>query len=1566
MKKLFFLLTTFLLTTISVWAENYPVAHDENEHVTHATHYPKTVSIKGTQSPEFKLENIATAPKCAAYFDKTSTVFEVKAGDYVTPDIIINGQWMHGYVFVDWNQNGGFEVKLLGNGPYTEGEGNELMCYSHYNKASNGNDGWNSNGEAVGGNVLSPGNFRVPKNLPIGSTYRMRYTVTWNCADPSGDYANFISDGGSIIDVTLKIVGKAENVQKYPIDDYEEPTVEATAPAAEWNTLSEGLHCSWASRNELYMKHRVPQLTETTTATISAWKGERANLEAVLFSNTDLGSLSVRMTEVKKQGIGTGRTWASARFLNYVITDDGRGCGNHDFSLSPWLVPDVIDQDKPKAINARETRPVWCSVEIPRDIEAGIYTTTMEVVNESNHVVKTLDLTINVDAHSLPEVANQKFHLDLWQQPYAVSRYYDVERWSDEHIEALRPYLQALGKAGQSVVTTILFYEPWGEQSHDKFSAMIQTTKKADGTWVFNYDIFDKYVELCAEYGINKQINCYSMVTWDMKFRYYDEASGQDIDWALTVGTDDYKALWNAYLKAFRTHLEEKGWFEKTCIAMDERSEAQMLSAYEIIKANGFKMALAGNYHSSLNDKLYDFCVALAQGQKFSAAERQYRRENNLVTTVYTCCTESEPNIYSNSLPAEAAFLPIHIAANELDGYLHWSWINWDEHPLTDSRFRKFGAGDTYCYYPGNRSSVRFERLVEGIHQFEKIQIMKQEKAADAEWMDILNFLLEDCKDYAVAGIECAEKVDRLEAFLNGETIELPSRLSGYWKIKVDDTHYAKAAANLTKWSTEISAQTDYDLFQIEGTYDACTIKLMGRSNNIGPDKNMQLFVDQTAITKYAIVEAGEGKVKLKNNGYWVYVDNGTFTWSSTQSTKLELEYVMPSKEPRRTTLFSTLSGGMDIPPYRIPGITRGKDGRLIASAARLVCGTDPGYGQVDCVVKISDDNGLTWSDREIDVAVGDASLINNKKTPMEAAYGDPAVVMDREHNEVLVMAVAGCTVYGNTNTNRQNPNLIAAIRSLDGGETWETPIDQTEDIYGLFDSGSPMAAAFVGGGKIFQSRIVKVGDYYRLYAALAARPNGNRVIYSDDFGRTWKALGGASATPVPNGDEPKCEELPDGRVIITSRTAGGRLMNIYTYSNTKTGVGQWDVQTKATMSGLSASPSSNPTNGEMLIVPAKRLSDGQQLYVAMQSVPTGNSRNDVGIFFKELADISDIRNVAAFTTDWNGFYQVSSTASAYSSIELQADDKIAFFYEETLTKWGTKPNPVSTSFPTGAGTHNFDGYENIYLPIDLELITGGKYSVSHDVNRGGYLRTYFNAVIDEAELTVDEKATIKAEVAKLPAEPTINQIDAIYALFREHEPADKWDGKILTFTNIQQDGTERSLFIDGSTLSLSTSTAEALGEKAQFKCKKEDSGKYSFFNEKTGLYMIWRAGQNSGYNNNAGTLSTYNSTYCDWNVVDANSTKANSYYLVSKRSNGTTDGSLVVMATGSFDAYSAAVAWASNYSNLFYINIVDDSTGINAIHNASNRFYGKYLSKGSIYIIKNGVRYNVAGQEVK
>lgn len=62
-----------------------------------------------------------------------------------------------------------------------------------------------------------------------------------------------------------------------------------------------------------------------------------------------------------------------------------------------------------------------------------------------------------------------------------------------------------------------------------------------------------------------------------------------------------------------------------------------------------------------------------------------------------------------------------------MDGYLRWAYNSWVEQPLQDSRFRTWAAGDTYLVYPGCRSSIRFERLIEGIQQCEKIFILKEE-----------------------------------------------------------------------------------------------------------------------------------------------------------------------------------------------------------------------------------------------------------------------------------------------------------------------------------------------------------------------------------------------------------------------------------------------------------------------------------------------------------------------------------------------------------------------------------------------------------------------------------------------------------------------------------------------------------------------------------------------------------------------------------------------------------------------------------------------------------------------
>ena len=44
---------------------------------------------------------------------------------------------------------------------------------------------------------------------------------------------------------------------------------------------------------------------------------------------------------------------------------------------------------------------------------------------------------------------------------------------------------------------------------------------------------------------------------------------------------------------------------------------------------------------------------------------------------------------------------------------------------MMDSRFGSWPAGDTYFTYPGCRSSMRFERLIDGIENAEKVRRLR-------------------------------------------------------------------------------------------------------------------------------------------------------------------------------------------------------------------------------------------------------------------------------------------------------------------------------------------------------------------------------------------------------------------------------------------------------------------------------------------------------------------------------------------------------------------------------------------------------------------------------------------------------------------------------------------------------------------------------------------------------------------------------------------------------------------------------------------------------------------------
>ena len=407
---------------------------------------------------------------------------------------------------------------------------------------------------------------------------------------------------------------------------------------------------------------------------------------------------------------------------------------------------------------------------------------------------------------------------------------------------------------------------------------------------------------------------------------------------------------------------------------------------------------------------------------------------------------------------------------------------------------------------------------------------------------------------------------------------------------------------------------------------------------------------------------------------------------------------------------------------YRIPALAKTRNGDLIAVADFRWCGNDVGHGRIDLHYTKSTDNGETWSTVSTIKEGTDAGSDENGDSIYGYGYGDVAIVADIATDSVLILCCATDTVvYGSSSSTKYGAHQgICRIYSADGGDTWDADnsVDISDDlIYPLFSSPVCM---FVTSGRIYQTtRKATNAARHRIYCAVLYYYQHNYVLYSDDFGATWAVLGGSSTYAISSSaDEAKVEELPDGSILISSRTSsGGRIYNIFTYTDFDSGSGSWGTQASSTSSNNGVSSDSG-CNGEILTVPATRTSDGASVYLALQSMPFGSGRYNLGIYYKELeSQAADYADSETFAGDWDGSYQISSTSSAYSTMQLLDNGMIGFLFEESIYSYGN-----DTGF-----------YEIIYKSLDLEDITGGDYTLRTAVDRSTTTEQLTDTLLDES-----------------------------------------------------------------------------------------------------------------------------------------------------------------------------------------------------------------------------------------
>lgn len=550
---------------------------------------------------------------------------------------------------------------------------------------------------------------------------------------------------GEIDSALLPKIGASHYITEYAFD--------APVDASAWLNEKAGMHAAFGSEDVLYFRTEVPQIkNETASWNTIAWKGERLNTQIVVWSSDTLQQVRFKINDLKNEkGNLLSKENFQLQMERYVLSAypyDSRDatCGDEPLNKA-YLLPDRLEAFERFDLPGKTVRAVWVSYNIPSTAEAGTYKGTIEVLSEKAHV--DLPVMIKVQNQTLSSPHNWQFRLDLWQNPWSVAEHFHVQPWSDEHKAILKKHLKLYANAGGTYITTYAVYSPWADVTYSLDKDMIKWIKQKSGTWKFDYKIFDEYVALAMSVGVDKAITIYTPIPWGNRFRYFDETTGNYVFESWPATSDTFKRNWNIFLNDLKQHLQKKNWIDKTYLGINENTMEETLAAIKVIKENSkdWKLTYAGDWNKNLDTLLDDYCAKFAKEP--TEAEKKIRDKKGFTTTFYVACDPVKPNNFVFSPPVEGRWLGWYASAKNYNGFLRWAYDNWPEDPLRDARFAYWPTGDCFMVYPGG-SSIRFEKLREGISDYEKIRIIRElaARSSDVAVKNLISELDEHLKNF--------------------------------------------------------------------------------------------------------------------------------------------------------------------------------------------------------------------------------------------------------------------------------------------------------------------------------------------------------------------------------------------------------------------------------------------------------------------------------------------------------------------------------------------------------------------------------------------------------------------------------------------------------------------------------------------------------------------------------------------------------------------------------------------------------------------------------------------------
>ncbi len=467
---------------------------------------------------------------------------------------------------------------------------------------------------------------------------------------------------------------------------------------------------------------------------VQACRNEWVIVQLGVRSPVPVNTLSLRAGDLTSTGGGKiNSKLIRVRYPGLIPVDE-----NGQYTPDPlWEVSSV-------ALRPYQSQGIWIDWKVPANVEPGEYSGTFELKHDGASP-EVFQIKMDILPVTLPEPSGYHCFLNILVDPSSVARVNRLPLWGETHWRQLENYIQDLAAHGQKTITAFIVDDPW--EGDTGFAVRNLIEWKHPGEWkpdvqkplTLDFAAFDRWVSLCLRAGIKDHIECWSPLVQPGSDHsviiYTDTGSEQRRKLHLPAGSDEYKAVWGGFARAFQEHLREKGWLDKTYLAFDEISTAVLDRVIPFFHqaAPDLKLMVSGGdekgRYSAESRELAVHYGYYSPGSGIEMPDITARRKAGKRTLMYTAVTPLYPNTFIFSQPLESRYLGWVIWKWGFDGYIRWAWNFWWPENFWDQPLYKWHSGDMWFVYPGREGpidGIQWEMLRKGIEDYECLWQVRQ------------------------------------------------------------------------------------------------------------------------------------------------------------------------------------------------------------------------------------------------------------------------------------------------------------------------------------------------------------------------------------------------------------------------------------------------------------------------------------------------------------------------------------------------------------------------------------------------------------------------------------------------------------------------------------------------------------------------------------------------------------------------------------------------------------------------------------------------------------------------